>query len=496
MKYILFLIFVIALIVRFAYFPQNVYFAYDQARDSFFALDILKGDIRIIGPPSAASPILFPGPLSLYLYSFIYLVFGPNPEILSAFFRVYNAFGVFLVFLIGSKLFDKRIGVLGSLLYAVSYEQSQYALFMSHQPLAVLPVLLFYLGLTLFLFEKKAKGIILTSLGLGLAIQFHFVYIFLIPVMLLILLIIRKEIHNLRVKDIFISLGVFLLTTSTYIISEFKFGFRMISYFFSSSKVTTVRLKEALFALERFMHDSLLANYSYTLFLIAILVIITVFFIVKTQYKRQILFLIFWFLGGVMPYLLSGTANYYYSAAATVSLFLFLAFLVSRKEHNLPLIGTILYFGVIVNNLTLIMKQNISGPNRDIVIQPGMLISQEKAALDYIYLSADGKPFAVRSLSVPLDIATTWSYLFEWYGKQKYGYLPIWSEKPAEGFPGNLPYFSERSRLPDTQFAIIEPTVGIPERYILEFINEENIFTEVEEEKSFGTITVQKRSRI
>jgi len=46
-------------------------------------------------------------------------------------FRIYNALGVFLVYLIGSKLFGKKIGFLASLLFAISYEQSQYSLFMS-----------------------------------------------------------------------------------------------------------------------------------------------------------------------------------------------------------------------------------------------------------------------------------------------------------------------------------------------------------------------------
>src|SRR4030042_3452841 len=216
-------IFVLDIIVRFAYFPKNVYFSYDQARDFFFAGDILKGDIRLIGPPSAASEILFPGPLSLYIYSFIQYLFGKNPEVYSIFFRLYNALGVIPVFIIGSKLFDKKVGFLSAGLYAFSYEQSQYTLLMSHQPLVVFTVLLFYLGLTLLLFEKKSKGLILAALGLGLSIQFHYVYIFLIPACLAILLLLRKQTPNLKPKYLLSSICIFLLMVSTYIISEFKF---------------------------------------------------------------------------------------------------------------------------------------------------------------------------------------------------------------------------------------------------------------------------------
>ena len=68
--------------------------------------------------------------------------------------------------------------------------------------------------------------------------------------------------------------------------------------------------------------------------------------------------------------------------------------------------------------------------------------------------------------------------------------------KPAEGFPGNLPYESSRSKLPETQFLIIEPTIGISQSYLENFFKEENYFTKLVEEKKFGTIIVQKRLKI
>src|SRR3990172_5497739 len=68
-------VFIIALAVRFSYFPKNVYFSYDQARDFFFASDILNGDIRLIGPPSAASDKIFPGPLFFFFFFFFLFFF-------------------------------------------------------------------------------------------------------------------------------------------------------------------------------------------------------------------------------------------------------------------------------------------------------------------------------------------------------------------------------------------------------------------------------------
>ena len=496
MKYTIILIFILALIIRFAFFPGNVYFAYDQARDSYFAEDILNGDIRLIGPPSAASDKLFPGPLSLYIYSFIYFIFGQDPSFLSAFFRIYNALGVLLVFLIGSKLFDKRVGVISSLLFAVSYEQSQYSLFMSHQPLAVLPMLLLYLGLVIFLFEKKAGGLLLISLGLGLAIQFHFVYGLMIPIALVLLFINKSKIPRLNIRYTIFCTIVFLLTISTYIVAEFKFGFRMLKAIISGNSSFAFHIDKALYSANRFIHDTYLADYQSTFFILVIVLVVFAYYIWRPEIKRKALFLLIWFGSGILPYLLFGTTSYYYSAAASVSLLLFFSFLVIKTYLRNVVVGAILFLSVLGNNLFLIKTQNPNGPNKDIVIQHGMLLAKEKEVLDYIYQESGGKSFAVRALTIPLNVNTTWSYLFEWFGEEKYSYLPVWSEKPAEGFPGNLPYFIDRSRLPETQFVIIEPTVGIPEHDRKKFFNEEGYFAELVEERSFGTIIVQKRSKI
>ncbi len=487
-------IFIVAIIVRFLYFPANVYFGYDQARDSFFALDILKGDLRIIGPPSAAGDSLFPGPLSLYLYSFVYAIVGKDPSFLSIFFRLYNALGVFLVFLIGSKLFDKKVGLLAAFFFAISYEQTQYTLFMSHQPLAVLPVLFLYLGLAIFLFEKNKKGLIIASAGLGFAIQFHYVYIFLIPITGLIFLALRRQMPKVNLRDIFCAIGVFFVPLTSYIIAELKFNFRMSKGLFFSGSSSNIHINEALFAASRFIHDSFFANYNYT-FVVVCFMLIGVYLLYKNNFKLQVVFLFFWFLGGVLPYLISGTSSYYYSAAASMSLFILISAFV-YVYSKIKFVGIVICALVVMNNLFLIKHDNKSGPNSDIVIQPGMLLSEEKLALDYMYKNTAGGPFAARGLTVPFNINTTWSYLFEWYGFEKYGYVPTWAEKPAEDFPGNMPYMVDRSKLPETQYIISESENGIRDNDKNTFFTEEDYFSKLIEEKKFGTITVQKRIKI
>src|SRR3989304_1204100 len=131
---ILILLILLGLMVRFLYFPDNVYFAYDQARDAFISQKIFQGDFKIVGPP-ASVPGLFHGALSYYILAILYKLFEGNPFSLSAIFRIYNLIGIIPLYIIANKLFGKTTALLSAFIYAVSFEQTQYALFLRHQSL-------------------------------------------------------------------------------------------------------------------------------------------------------------------------------------------------------------------------------------------------------------------------------------------------------------------------------------------------------------------------
>lgn len=486
------LIFIIALSVRLLFFPGDIYFGFDQARDSFASQEILKGDLKLIGPPSAASDKLFAGPLSYYIYAAVY-AFGPDPENLSFVLRIINAAGIFLVFSIAQNLFNKKIAFLSSFLYAISYEQTQYSLFLSHQALAVLPVLIFYLGLAIFSFKKKSIGLPIAALGLGLSIQLHFVYIVLIPIFVVIALLSANQLAKVRVRYFVASVVVFLSEILTYIIAQLKFDHNYLGAL--GGRETTVFIRETFFVFTRFIHDNILA--SEKLLPISVLLFFVAFglLLAKRALRQKVTFLSLWLIGGLLPYALSGTNSYYYSAGANVAILIAISnffFSLLNRERIVALAFVAL---IIISNLSQI-RSHPTGVNQYFVIQPGMLLSDEKKLVDYVYERAEGQPFSINGLTIPLYINTTWSYLFEKYGKEEYGYLPTWGGKAAEGFYGNLAVEPKRSNLPELQFLIIEPPVGIRETVKENFLREEDYFSKVEEERKFGTLTVQARKKI
>ena len=169
---ILFFIFVLAFLLRVLYLPQNALsFYYDQARDAFIVKQILSGDLKILGPPSS-TPGLFHGVLYYYILAPAYWLGAGNPTIVAYWTAFLNSATVFIIYYFAYLLTKKRaVGLLSAFLFAISFEATQYAAWLSNPTLAIWSVPLIYLGLWMWLKEKKPLGPIISAIGLGVSIQ-------------------------------------------------------------------------------------------------------------------------------------------------------------------------------------------------------------------------------------------------------------------------------------------------------------------------------------
>lgn len=493
-KFILLLIFLLALVFRFLYFPQNTYFGFDQARDAFASLEIIKGDIKVVGPP-AANQVFHHGVLYYYIFAPFYLISGGDPTVVSAFLRILNASGIFLLFLLVYPMFGVAAAILSSLLFSISYEQTQFSLFLNHPSLAVISVLIFYLGLSTWIFRKKTWGLFLALFGLGFSIQFEFVETQLIAVFVLFTLLFRKEIPKIHPKNITLAIFALFLPLSSYIISELKNNFLIIrqlpDLFINSSRLgISSNLSQFLFIINRHFQDNLAANSVIASILGVALLVVFFRLIVKDKFRSQMTFLALWFFGGLLVYLVINNDAYFYNTGTSISLLIFTAFLLSKLYSKSKILVFSFLILILVSNVSLIIKNNPLGPNQKINPQLGLLLKNEQRVLDFIYQNAKGDEFSVNALTMPYNVNTTWSYLFEWYGKKRYGYVPVWGGDAASGFPGNLKIETARSKLPNKRFLIIEPTESIPTYLIDSFIASEENYTTTIEKRNIGTMQV------
>lgn len=498
--WILSIIFVVALAVRFLYFPNDISFTYDQARDAFTARKLVAGDLKIIGPPATFEGVSH-GPLFYYIAGPLYFLSNGSPEFVSAFFRIYNALGIFLIFLVAKTLFNERVGLLSAIIYAFSFEQTQYALFLGHPSLAVLTVLLFYFGLAVLFFKKERKGLVISLFGLGLSIQSHFSLIILFIPLFLLFLIFKKTTPKLDRRTIYLSILAFFVSTFTFFAAELKFNFKMINalkdYFLKKGgAVAKLNLENVVLVARRFINDNFSQGEEVSIILLILCVIVFLKLLKNKKYYEKSLFLSIWLVSGLLVGLFdtSFSPAYHYAIGGSLSLIILASFLFSEIFSLSKITAIILLGAVSFSNITHISKVNPEGTIVEIVSQDGMLLNDQKKIVDFIYQNANEDQFSVSALTVPYQVNTTWAYLFEWYGFQKYSYLPVWGGSTAEGFEGNLEMETARSELPERHYVIIEPTRGLHSWLITDFLEEENLFTESVEEKKFGKIVVQVRS--
>ena len=162
-------------------------FSYDQARDAFTILDLLRGDLKIQGPPTSTRDF-FHGVLYYYVVAPGYFFGHGSPIIAAVWLSAINSLGIFISYFMALRLLNNHFWAgITALLIALSYEQTQYAIYLANTALAPLSVPLIYFGLWLWRHQKNA-GPLLTGLALGLSFQANFIFIYHLVVVIILII--------------------------------------------------------------------------------------------------------------------------------------------------------------------------------------------------------------------------------------------------------------------------------------------------------------------
>ncbi|MCJ7805570.1 hypothetical protein MUP46_02910 [Patescibacteria group bacterium] len=501
-KFILFAIFILAIILRWWYLPAKaVSFAFDQARDAFVVQEILGGHIKILGPSVNGIPGLYHGVLYYYVLALAYLVGRGSPIGAAYFMGFLNALTVFGVYLLTYLLTKKHTpALIASLIFAFSFEATQYAAWLSNPTMAIWFVPLIYIGLYLWLKGKSVIGPLVAGFGLGFSIQSNVALGYhLLPVIFWLWLF-RKEVRR---KDVMIFLGSLIFAVSSMILAEFKFGFRGISgiyYLLSSQDMAPQTLEFGNFLV--IYLNQLGKSLAYTIFPLKVsfgglVGVILLFSALLHWVKNRGSDLISWepFLATyifvyifALPFGGSGIPHAMSGVTAGIAVFVGIFIWKFLSQYKYLFIGVI--FLILLFNSIKILFENKKGQT-NLVIQGESTLANQLKTIDYTYEKANGKGFSINTLTRPLYINTLWSYLYNWYGKQKYGYLPSWTGRDQVGQLGNN--LARPAAGVIEHFYIIESTYGIPEMYVNLAQGEEDAKSTLIGQQSFGEITIQER---
>lgn len=495
-NYILWLIFILALVVRFYSFAESTYFGFDEARDAFISQAIYKqGDFKLIGPPANA-PGLNHGVLHWYIIGFIYLIGQGNPFVASFVFRFVNALAVFPIYWLTNKLFGKRVAYIASLIFAFSFEATQYAMYYGNPSLAVLSWISLFAG-AVVIYKNKNKfwGLPLMALGIASGAQFELFLVTLAFVGLVILGILWKEIAKLSIKSWILAIAIGLGITSPYIVGELQNGFRSISSAInltSSGYSVSGDKSKWLVYIERWVliiHDNFLPVDNRILWGVA--VILVGFLLIKAVKKIEYRLILAWIFGGIFIFMFGAYNSYYINVGIGTGMIIGLATLFDKVTEKNKYLGLLLVSACLIGNLSQIIPQNKNGLIQDIKTQQFMLLTDEKKVIDKLYSWADKESFTIRVTSMPYNMQTVWAYLFDLYGKPNYGYLPYYETGNVLGFPGYLPQPKDGTTC--VRFLIKEPLGGIPNHLVEKDVRDENSFSVVVDSINIGHFNIEKR---
>ena len=490
---ILIIILLLGLFLRVYNLWDSIFISYDQARDAQRIQDLLFAkDLKLVGPETDI-PGIFNGPLFYYLLAPVYFIFNFDPNYVALFLSIINLSGALLLYKVAMVLFkEKKVALIAAFLWAISFEQLGFSKYISNASLMSISSLIYFLGLAFYFIEKKSMGLIMSIIGLTASIHFNIYLGYLFVFYPIFYFIYRPQI---KVKQIALNTVLFFFLLSPFIIAELLWKFNgvksLLEYMSHQSGSMNDVVESFTLYIQRVSASLYYSQFSFNIFL-ASLFLIGFIFIVKKSKSDNLVFLFLW-LFSTLPLFgfRSGVINV---AVINSSIFgaIILVFakglsqlLQNKKSYAVGIFILLLFF---ISNLFLFVKQNVlkiesqSAKNN--------ILLYEKMAMDYTYKKAGGKKFSICTITEPLFMNTTWSFLYDWYGKNKYGYVPYWSGSKQYMNKNNLPDDVDHTQL---RFLLFENQGGIPDHAWPSALFAEDQLSTLEDEVKIGNMTIQMR---
>ncbi|MDO8609864.1 MAG: hypothetical protein Q7R95_04905, partial [bacterium] len=226
----------------------------------------------------------------------------------------------------------------------------------------------------------------------------------------------------------------------------------------------------------------------------------------QAKQKNISLFLLFWIFTPIILYAFEKISVHYlvlgslYGIILSASICIVYLMTRFRPMKNILLLSCclLIFIGNFILNFNFSKKGEVL-----FSVQDDMLLNKQIEVLNWIYKESGYKLFAINTVTNPLYMNTVWAYLFDWYGRQKYGYMPAWYGYPQDGVlgydvkMGSIKYQVQYGAMNNLKgkllFLIKEPSTGIPEIYYQGYSRYEDTRTKLIEIKKFGNFIVEKR---
>ncbi len=414
-------------------------FTYDVGRDMIAVENIVVNHkVTLIGPTTGIDGIFY-GPWWYFILSIPFFIFSGNPQGIAFFMGAVGIASILIGFLVGKKIGGVFLGLIFSAFISFSPIMALSSQIWSPSLIPFFILLVFFILYKLFFEIKsqtsKAKYLLLLGLLLGLIIDMGVVFgiLFFLGSCLSLIFVFRKK---LAIKGILFFVGGLLFIFSPRIVFEVRHDFLMTKTFISS-------IGNSFFSPKNFSIFDVFISRVVSLFdtwnaalagqnsLVGIMLITFVFLgllffykkmqnlekqIIKTIFIVMTVFLIglTFFNQGIWRHYLVGFPILY---VFLVGLTMNRAWIVLKKSWVIFFIMLVLFW---INLNPIRVLDNIKNP----LWEGNVAVYRNQfAVIDYVYNDAKGRSFKY-IVYTPAVHDYTYRYLFSWYGKKKYGYIP------------------------------------------------------------------------
>ncbi len=470
-----FLIFLLTFFLRIYLLDNNLFFGWEQGRDAWVIKDIIElKKLTLIGPKTDLEGI-FHGPFYYYLMAIPYFLGRGNPIIASLFICFLSSLGASLLFFTARKELTLISRLSVALISALSFQAIVFSRWLSN-PSLVLPLSIFLLFFLSQKFKETNFPIIIITWGLIFHLELASA-LFLTPVLIYYYFINFKKINLLFLLK---SALILFLIFSPYLLFDFRHH-QILSKSFLNFFKTTQASQPISFAFLKELYRVGLREF--TLLILPSFPLITKIFlpllllIAFLERKKQIAKIVLIWIFSPLVFLIplrtvpmSQTLIHLGPAFfLLIGLFLEKTITFTKKQF----LAIIILIFLLVSNFNYYLETIPENKNFFFRAYQYTFIGDQKKIIDFVYQEAKGEEFYFDYYTFPYWLPQGWTYLFESYGKRKYGYLP--SEERTEEF-----------------FVIIEPDEVTPQY-------QEDWYQKLEKEtkllKTFtsGRLKVEKR---
>lgn len=415
---------------------NNLVFDYDQIEDQFYTYTVAHDfNLAIIGRAVYGDPRLHHGVFYYYYNALPFLISNGNFYISVYWNQFFNTLTGIVLFILARLIFKKNLpGLIAAFIVAFSFEFIKFSKWLTLDTPAIFLVPLYYLGLW-GVYQRKFWSYLLLPLSLGFCIQSDLSLLYLIPVGLIFFAIFKPKLPGVKLS--LFSFGLFLLSISTLIVTELKLQFAGIKFLlnfsgnFQSAAHFTLSQRFWLFAedfFNSFGNNLFPVRAELGIYLGLLIILASVLFVnaskTRTEEKKGIIFLLFYLFSPAITLLLGYHDTPWFLIGLPGAIALISGYVISKLKL---IFGLMLVAVIALSTINIIITRPLPAYKLfDNYYDPSSYLNYQLEMIDYTYKQARGEPFAINSVTYPLYYNAMWEYLYNWYGKEKYGYTPAW----------------------------------------------------------------------